>query len=409
MSLKKQPNILVLGAGMVGSAIALDLAETYPVTAADISASALAPLKGRIKTLRCDLSDRTWLKKLAAKYELVIGAVPGHMGFKTARTVIEAGRPLVDISFFPEDAFLLNRLAEARGVTAIVDCGIAPGFSNMIAGYHHQLMCITSFTCYVGGIPKNPEPPFYYKAPFSPIDVIEEYTRPARLMVDSVEVIKEPLTDVETLYFKNIGHLEAFNTDGLRTLLQTVSIPNMKEKTLRYPGHAEKIQLLRKAGFFSQTPVMVNGKKITPFDMTAALLFPLWKLKPGEPEYTLMRIVLHGHENGQQVEYRYALFDTYDEKTGITSMARTTGYTCTAVARLVAEGIYTQPGISPPEYVGARSICFDYILRYLKTKGIRITRKKKVIKEATPPQTSPGSPYTRSASAAIKPLRTGRK
>ncbi len=374
----KRKNVIVLGAGMVGSAIASDLSDSYQVTAADFNAEVLNELKKRwkIKTIKCNLREKQSLKKLVEDYDLVIGAVPGFMGFETVKTVIEAGKNIVDISFFPEDAFLLNKRAQQKKVIAVVDCGVAPGLSNMVAGYHHQKMFIERFDCYVGGLPKERKPPFEYKAPFSPIDVIEEYTRPARIVVGGKEVIVEPLSEVESLNFF-FCKLEAFNSDGLRSLLKTLDIPNMKEKTLRYPGHATKMQLLRDAGFFSKQPVVIDGKKITPLDFTTGLLFPLWKLEKGEKEFTVMRMEVEGKENGKSVKYQYELYDEFDVKTGISSMSRTTGYTCTAAARLVLEGDYTQQGISPPEYLGAREACFEYVMDYLKERNIKIKMSKK--------------------------------
>ena len=373
----KKKKIIMLGAGMVGSAIALDLSKEYDVTAADRSKESLQALKAKgVKTKQADLSQKKKVQALVKGFDLVVGAVPGFMGFQTLKTIIEAKKNVVDISFFPEDAFLLNKLAQQKGVTAVVDCGVAPGLSNMIAGYHHHRMMVKNFECYVGGLPKERKQPFEYKAPFSPIDVIEEYTRPARLVENDEVVTYEALTGVEHLQFNKIGTLEAFNSDGLRSLIFTLDIPNMKEKTLRYPGHANKMRLLRDAGFFSHDTIEMNGKKIKPIDFTTQLIFPQWKLEKNEREFTVMRVIVEGEENGKPAKYQYDLYDEFDVKTGISSMARTTGYTCTAAVRLVLEGDYNQKGISPPEFLGARSECLEFVLKYLKGKGIVIKESK---------------------------------
>lgn len=373
----KKKKIIVLGAGMVGSAIALDLCHEYDVTASDKNRESLMTLESkRIIKKQCDFSNKKKLFGLIKDYDLVIGAVPGFMGFQTLKSVIEAKKNAVDISFLPEDYFHLNKLAQQKKITAIVDCGIAPGFSNMIAGYHHQRMMIDNFECYVGGLPKKRKPPFEYKAPFSPVDVIEEYTRPARLVEKGEVVTREALTETVRMHFDKAGELEAFNTDGLRSLLQTVDIPNMKEKTLRYPGYAEKMKLLRDAGFLSQKEIIIQGKKIKAIDFTTSILLPQWKLEKGEEEFTVMRVIVEGDENGRRAKYQYDIYDEYDEKTGISSMARTTGYTCTAAARLVLEGDYDQKGVSPPEFIGAREDCFDSIVMSLKAKGISIGMKR---------------------------------
>ena len=366
--------VLALGVGLVGKAIAIDLSIDYKVTAADKDEVALKELKKthKISTLPIDLANKKLLKKAVADFDLVVCAVPGFLGYTTIETVIQCKKDLVDISFFPEDPFHLNKLAQQNKVTAIVDCGVAPGLSNIIAGYHYQQMNVENFECYVGGLPFDKKWPYEYKAPFSPIDVIEEYTRPARLIINHEEVVKEALSEIELVDFKKIGKLEAFNSDGLRTLLHTMDIANMKEKTLRYPGHAEKMRLLRDTGLFDKEPVNINGKNIRPIDLTTKLLFPLWELKQGEPEFTVMRIIVEGEEDGKQKKYHYELYDESDKESGWSSMSRTTGFTCTAAARLVLEGDYTQKGISPPEYLGAREECFEFVLNTLKHKGVSI-------------------------------------
>ena len=373
----KKKKVIVLGAGVVGRAIAKDLSKECIVTTADWNREALKKVRSAgVKTIQFDLSKYKGIRQLVQNFDLVIGAVPGFMGFQTLKAVIEAKKNVIDISFFPEDAFHLNKLAQQNNVTAVVDCGIAPGLSNMIAGYHHHQMMIENFECYVGGLPKERKPPFEYKAPFSPVDVIEEYLRPARLMKNDEEVTLDALSEIELMHFEKVGELEAFNTDGLRSLLETVDIPNMKEKTLRYPGYAKKMILLRDAGFFSQNVIDVSGKKLKPIDFAKSILFKQWKLEKGEKEFTIMRVIVEGNENGKPARYQYDIYDEYDEKTGISSMARTTGYTCTAAARLVLESDYDQIGISPPEFIGARTVCFDYVINSLKEKGISVEINK---------------------------------
>lgn len=362
--------IAVLGAGLVGKAIAIDLAKRNDVTSIDINEEALQQLKG-IKTLKTDLSDQSNLKKILEPFDLVIGAVPGFMGFQTVKTVIEAGKNMVDISFFPEDPFELDELATNKKVTIITDCGVAPGMGNVILGYHNRQMKIDSYECLVGGLPVVREWPFEYKAVFSPIDVIEEYIRPARYVQNSAVVIKEALSDPELIHFDGVGTLESWNSDGLRSLIKTMpDIPNMIEKTLRYPGCIEYLRVLRETGYFSYDEIEVKGIKIRPIDLTAKLLFPKWKLKPGEEEFTVMRIVISGEEKGKKKTYTYNLLDRTDKETSTLSMARTTGYTCTAAANLVLQGRYKRIGISPPEFLGEAEADFKFMLAHLKERGV---------------------------------------
>ncbi|MDX2003555.1 MAG: saccharopine dehydrogenase C-terminal domain-containing protein [Chitinophagales bacterium] len=372
--------ITVLGAGMVGKAIAIDLAKMYQVRSADISQAALDELSAQgIEGRQADLSNTDVIKEVVADADLVVGAVPGFMGFQMAKTVLEAGKNLVDISFFPEDIFLLDKLAKEKNVIAIFDCGVAPGLSNLVVGYHHQSMIIQNFECYVGGLPKTRQWPYQYKAPFSPIDVIEEYTRPARIIVGGKEVVKEALSECELMDFGPAGMLEAFNSDGLRSLVKTVDIPNMKEKTLRYPGHVEYMQVLRATGFFDKEPIMVNGQMVSPLDMTTKLLFPKWKLEKEEQEFTVMKILVEGKENGQLKRYTYDLYDEYDPITKTSSMARTTGYTCTAAVSLVLQGEMDRPGVYPPEFIGARPSCFKLMLQYLQERGVAFKIKEEIL------------------------------
>lgn len=365
-------NIIVLGAGLVGNAMAIDLCKDFNVTSADISEKSLEKLKSfdNMSVLKADLSDQKVLKSVIKNYDLVVGALPGFMGYRALKTIIEAGKNVVDISFFPEDPFGLDELAKEHGVTAVVDCGVAPGMSNVIMGYHNEKMKINSMNCLVGGLPLKRDWPWEYKAVFSPIDVIEEYIRPARYVENGEIIIKEALSDPELINFDKIGTLESWNSDGLRSLIKTMDVPNMKEKTLRYPGCIEYLRVLRDSGFFSYEEIVVNGHKIKPVDFTASLLFPEWKLKPGEGDFTVMKIEVFGNEKGDDVKYLYELYDEYDKKTDTISMARTTGYTCTAVANLMITENFNRKGICPPEYVGVDEKNFSFIMNYLKDRNV---------------------------------------
>lgn len=362
--------VAVLGAGMVGRAIALDLAKDHAVSSFDISEQNLAVLYASGKNIRLIKADLS----LTAKYpewledaDLVVTAVPGFMGYATLEAVIEAGKDVVDISFFPENALQLNELAIEKNCTVITDCGVAPGMSNFIIGRYNAEIKIDEVSCYVGGLPKYKLPPFEYKAPFSPVDVIQEYIRPARLKEDGVIVAKQAMSERELLQFDEVGELEAFNTDGLRSLLYTMPhIPDMKEKTLRYPGHAKLISDLQLAGFFNTEPINVNGSKVVPLDFTSQLLIDQWKLQPGEEEFTVMRVTLKGED--KTIEYN--LLDRYDPATDISSMARTTGYTCTAAVNLITQKLFTKKGVFPPELIGPDKACFDFVLNYLHQRNV---------------------------------------
>jgi lysine 6-dehydrogenase len=366
--------IIVLGAGLVGGPMAIDLVkdEAFEVCSADISNTSFEYLQSfGIKTIQEDLSDTEKVKKIVAAYDMVINAVPGFMGFQTLKAIIETGKNVVDISFFPEDPFLLNDLALKNNVIAVMDCGVAPGMMHILTGYADHLLDETETAItYVGGLPEIREYPYEYKAVFSPIDVIEEYTRPARYIENHKLVTKEALSDPELLNFPGIGTLEAFNSDGIRSLGSTIKAANIKEKTLRYPGHIALMKVLRETGFFSQKEIEVKGVKIKPMDVTSELLFPLWKLNKGEHDLTIMKVITEGKKDGKKLRYTYDLLDKYDEETQTHSMARTTGYTATVALRMIAHGLYTRKGLSVPEYIGYYPECVEYMLSGLAERGV---------------------------------------
>ncbi|HKZ65840.1 MAG TPA: saccharopine dehydrogenase C-terminal domain-containing protein [Chitinophagaceae bacterium] len=366
--------IAVLGAGMIGHTIALDLANDYIVTSFDLNESNLDELKNRddsIKTVVANLSQVEEYGNWLEPFDLVVTAVPGFMGYKTLEAVIDAGKNVVDISFFPENVLQLDKLAKDKNVTVITDCGVAPGVSNFIIGWYNEEMKVTSFECYVGGLPKERKPPFQYKAPFSPIDVIEEYIRPARLVEDGNIVTKPALSEREMMVFAEIGELEAFNTDGLRSLIFTMkNIPDMKEKTLRYPGHIDLIIALKQAGFFETNPLRIKDINISPLEFTSKILINEWKLEPEEEEFTIMKVIVKGEKDGKKKTIEYNLLDRYDKVTKTSSMSRTTGYTCTAAVNLIAKDLFTEKGVFPPELVGKHKNCFDFVINYLKQRNV---------------------------------------
>ncbi|MCK4747396.1 MAG: saccharopine dehydrogenase NADP-binding domain-containing protein [Bacteroidales bacterium] len=365
--------IVVLGAGLVGKAIAIDLVKSgHEVTSMDLNGMVLNELKHDygISTICTDFTG-DHLKELVKEFDLVVGAAPGAYGYGIMERVIKAGKNMVDISFCPEDFMELDTLAREQGVTVVADMGVAPGMCNAILGYHNERMKVTSYRCLVGGLPFERPWPLEYKSSWSPMDCIEEYTRPARFRENGKNVIKPALSDLEPVDFEGIGTLEAWNSDGLRSLLDSFpDIPMMVEKTLRYPGTVEYLKVLRELGYFSTDEVNVRGHKVRPVDLTASLLFPLFKLEKGEREFTVMRVILEGEENGEEKTYVYDLYDEYDPETDTSSMARTTGYTCTGAVGLILNGLLTEKGLIPPEKSALKENSFQYLLEHLKNRHV---------------------------------------
>lgn len=385
--MKKKTKIIVLGSGLVGAPMCVDLAKEshFEVTAVDIDIDSLKSLeKGNylIKTIQDDLSKTEKVRELIKPYDVVISAVPGFMGFQTLKAVIEAKKNVIDIAFFSEDPFLLDVLAKRNEVTAVVDCGVAPGMSSILVGHVNQLLDEThNVMIYVGGLPEVREWPYEFKAGFSPIDVIEEYIRPARYVENGRLVVKPALSEPELIHFPGVGTLEAFNTDGLRTLATTISAPNMKEKTLRYPGHIEKMAVLRETGFFDKDKITINEAKIRPLDLTARLLFPKWKLNGNDKDITVMKLIVEGKKAEKKLCYTYELLDRHDSSTNTHSMARTTGYTATLVLRMIAQGLYKRQGVSAPEFIGQQPECVHYMLSGLKDRGVVYKETVEIIED----------------------------
>lgn len=358
--------------------MARDLAgdPSFEVGVADVNPANLEKLsdvKG-LRTIPADLGKADAVKRIVGDFDLVVGAMPSRLGFQTLRAVIESGKSFCDISFMIEDPVELDKLAKERGVTVVYDCGVAPGLANMIIGYcHGQLDETRDVVYYVGGLPKRRAWPYEYKAPFAPSDVVEEYTRPARLMENGKVVVKPALSEPELIDFPQAGVLEAFNTDGLRSLLRTIDAPNMKEKTLRYPGHCELMRIFRETGFFSKEAIQIDETVVRPLDVTSKLLFDKWRLEPGEEEFTILRVIVEGTKDGNELRYVYDLYDDYDAATGQHSMARTTGFPCAAAARMIADGSFSKPGVYPPERLGAAPGLLDRMVDELAARGVGLT------------------------------------
>ncbi|MCM2257561.1 MAG: saccharopine dehydrogenase NADP-binding domain-containing protein [Vicinamibacteria bacterium] len=384
--------VVILGGGMIGSAMALDLKRSgaLDVTLADVREETVSRLaKLGIASVQADLGNPAAVQALVAGYDLVLGALPSVLGLQTLRAVIEAGRDYVDISFMPEDATQLDELARERGVTAVVDCGVSPGMSNIMIGHGARALDrVERAEILVGGLPVERAWPFDYKAGFAPHDVIEEYVRPARMVENGRLVVKEALSEPELIHFPGVGTLEAFNTDGLRSLIRTIEAPFMKEKTLRYPGHIGLMRVLRDVGFFGKDPIQVKGQSVCPLDLTATLMFPRWTFEEQEADITVMRVFVEGvrgaARGGERVRMSWDLYDAYDPATKLRSMSRTTAFPATIVAGFVAEGRYRNPGVNPPELLGRDAGLLEPVIAALAERGVRCTSEVQVLGPAEP-------------------------
>ncbi|MCX8185344.1 MAG: saccharopine dehydrogenase C-terminal domain-containing protein [Sulfolobales archaeon] len=347
--------IAVLGAGRIGSLVSLELSKSHDVAVADLSSRALEPLKRRVSTVVTDLSSEERLSELVREFELVVNALPGKLGYSVLKTCIKARRDIVDVSFMPEDPLQLRDLAASTGVTAVVDAGFAPGLSNIVVGrIQSELGSLGKVEINVGGLPKEPRPPLYHAILFSPVDLVDEYLRPARIVRNGRVIQVDPLSTIERVRVLDF-YLERFPTDGLRTMLQTVRAENMAEYTLRWPGHLERMKILKELGLLDKQYLEM-------------MLEVLEKHMAYEAtDVSIMEVV--GEVGSRRI--RYILYD--EAASGYSSMARVTGYTAVQIAELLIKGLVPE-GLVAPEHLGADLKTFNYIVEGIKSRGTRLER-----------------------------------
>lgn len=377
---------LVLGAGVVGEAVAWDMTHVAPVadvTLADIDEARLETVRRRfrVETMRLDVTAPGTLEGLAGEHDVVVGALPSRFGHDVLRRLCEAGLRACDVSFMPEDATNLDATAKHYGAVVVHDCGVAPGLSHVLVGDGvARLATVDSVRIDVGGLPETPVLPFFYKAPFAASDVLEEYTRPVQLVRGGRFVTEEPLSASETLEVDGIGPLDSFLTDGLRSLVRTITATSMEERTLRHRGHLPLMVAMRAAGFFDTTPRDVGGQRIAPRDLSAALLFPHWAYAEGERDVTVLRVKVTGvNSDGAATSYEWLLVDRPDPAmTGsLRSMARTTAFPAAIVARWLVDGTLTEPGVHAPETLGLRGLA-PKLLDALAVRGVSVSEHRSV-------------------------------
>jgi len=345
--------IAILGGGAQGRVIAADLAASLPdarVVVADLVRPGLPP-RHNLKWIELDLSSRDAIARLLAGHDLGVCALPSRYGFAALEAAIEAKRNMVDVSFAAEDPLALDDRARAAGVTLVPDAGLAPGISNLVIGHAvatrgtpRELMI------YVGGVSQDPSAPFGYVVTWSVDDLLEEYVRPARIMRDGKVVTVPVFSGMETLDLPEVGTMEAFYSDGLRSLLYTLpGVRDMGEKTLRWPGHAEAVQ---------------------PLVATGAFVHTLREVCTATPARDLVALrVRLTFASGSQT---WDMTDRYDEATDRTAMSRTTALTTSVVTQLAAAGGAGAPGVRPLEKVGADEKAFRFVRDGLAQRGVRL-------------------------------------
>jgi lysine 6-dehydrogenase len=356
--------MLVLGAGLQGSACAYDLLQQDHVTEVrladlrvDALASFLVPLAGsRLLPTKLDVRDRDAVLALMGEADAVMSAIPYYFNEQLAGLAIEAGTHFCDLGGNTEIVFRQKELdskAKARGVTIVPDCGVAPGMVNILAQHGiSQLDSVDTVRIYVGGLPQHPEPPLNYQIVYSLEGVLDYYTNLSWVLRDGKRTQVKALSERESVSFPApVGELEAFHTaGGLSTLAFRYegAIPTMEYKTLRYPGHAHLMEAIRELGFLDTNPVLVKGVEVVPRDVAVAVMQPKLS-KPKGRDFVALRVTVTGSRDGVPATREFELVDSYDEAHGISAMMRTTGFSLAITGLLQAEGALPEPGVHTPD------------------------------------------------------------
>ena len=356
--------MLVLGAGLQGSACAYDLLQNPEVTQVRLAdlhfdhlPAFLKPLSGeRLIPTPLDVRNRDAVLALMRECDAVMSAIPYYFNLALAECAVEAGVHFCDLGGNTEIVFQQKELAAAaaaKGVTVVPDCGVAPGMVNILAQHGiSQLDTVDSVRIYVGGLPQNPEPPLNYQIVYSLEGVLDYYTTLSWVVRNGKREQVVALSERETVEFPApAGSLEAFHTaGGLSTMAFRYEgqIPTMEYKTLRYPGHASIMEAIRELGLLDLEPVDVKGTKVVPRDVFVSIVGP--KLtKPAGKDLLALRVTVTGKKDGKPAKRQFDLIDKYDEQHGISAMMRTTGYSLSITGQMQARREVGPAGVWTPD------------------------------------------------------------
>ena len=375
--------MLVLGAGLQGSACAYDLLQDPEVTEvrlADIRIGDiepfLAPYSGkRLIPTPLDVRDEDAVNGLMRDSDAVMSALPYYFNYDMAVCAVDAGVHFCDLGGNTKIVFkqkTLHERARAEEVSVIPDCGLAPGMVNIIAEHGiKQLDKVDAVRIYVGGLPQKPEPPLNYQIVYSLEGVLDYYTTLSWVLRGGKRTRVKALSEREPVAFPApLGTLEAFHTaGGLSTMAFRYEghIPTMEYKTLRYPGHAALMEAMRELGLLDLEPVEVKGMKAVPRDVFMATVGPRLR-KPNGRDVVALRVTVEGTTAGQRRKLGWELLDYFDEATGISAMERTTGFSLAITGMMQVRqqvsgaGVLTPDEAMPPE---------QYIANLAK-RGVRI-------------------------------------
>jgi lysine 6-dehydrogenase len=355
--------MLVLGAGLQGSACAYDLlAHTdYDVVIADINVDNVAPflqpyVGGRLTLRRVDANDRAAVRGVMEGVTATMSAFPYYFNLGMGVAAVDAGSHFCDLGGNTQIVLQQKELADRardKGVSIIPDCGLAPGMVNILAQHGiSRLDRVDAVRIKVGGLPQNPEPPLNYQLVYSLEGALDYYTTLSWVLRDGRPTQVKALSEIEELEFPGVGTLEAFHTaGGLSTMAQSYegTVPTMEYKTLRYPGHAKLMEAVRDLGLLDMEPVDVKGTRVVPRDVFISIVGPrLRKDYRASPDMVVLRVEAEGEKDGRPALFRWDLLDRFDAQTGITAMMRTTGFSLAITGAFQAQGMI-EPGVWTPD------------------------------------------------------------
>jgi len=357
--------MLVLGAGLQGSACAYDLLQNPAITEVRLADQRVDRLpaflqsyigKGRLTTIQLDVKDAKAVAAAMAGVQSVMCALPYYLNPPMTEAAIAAGAHFCDLGGNTEIVQQQQRLkasAEAKGVTVVPDCGLAPGMVNILAQLGiDRCDTVDSVRIFVGGLPQHPEGPLNYQIVYSIEGVLDYYTTLSWIIRDGKQLQMKALSEIEPIHFDApVGELEAFHTaGGLSTMAFRYQgkIPNMEYKTLRYPGHAKIMEAIRELGLLELEPVQVKGTTIVPREVAIAQMQPRLT-KQNSPDLVALRVVVTGTKGGKPITHSFELVDRYDAAHGISAMMRTTGYSLSITGQLQAEGAVSPAGVHTPD------------------------------------------------------------
>lgn len=374
--------MLVLGAGLQGTACAYDLLErtSHDVILADIDVERVPSflqkhVGERLTLLELNAEDRSAVREAMEGVAATMSAFPYYYNLGMAVAAIDAGSHFCDLGGNTEivlDQKKLHDRAVEAGLSIIPDCGLAPGMVNILAAKGiRALDRPREVYLKVGGLPQKPTPPLNYQIVYSLEGVIDYYTSLSWILRDGKPLQVEALSEIETADFPGVGVLEAFHTaGGLSLMAQKYAgqIERMEYKTLRYPGHAEIMRTIRELGLLSTEPVEVHGVQVAPRDLFISVVGPKLRRNPREsPDVVVLRVEVKGERGADEVTLGWDVVDRFDPATGITAMMRTTGFSLAITGLLQAEGHITPGAWTPDEAIDA-----DEYIAELGKRGIEV-------------------------------------